>query len=81
MTIVMFFLSPSFPISGRCDLALLDVDFVAPSPQPHQMANVLQTYYKEDQVRMRPARRTGAGAPGRAAACCLQACGGVYCMA
>ncbi|GLC46996.1 hypothetical protein PLESTM_002005800 [Pleodorina starrii] len=37
-------------VSGLCDLVLYDLDFFQPSPHPHQMAAVLQSYYKDKEI-------------------------------
>ncbi|GIL68015.1 hypothetical protein Vafri_21345 [Volvox africanus] len=51
--------APRVPtLSGFCNLELYDVDFFQPSPHPHQMAAVLQSYYKDKEIEAMDAKLT-----------------------
>ncbi|KXZ46221.1 hypothetical protein GPECTOR_46g290 [Gonium pectorale] len=45
-------------LSGQCEMAVLDVDFFLPSPAPHQMGTVLQSFYKEKEIEAMDAKLT-----------------------
>ncbi|GFR44715.1 hypothetical protein Agub_g5715, partial [Astrephomene gubernaculifera] len=48
--------APPSTVSGVCEVAVLDVDFFTPSPLPHQMGAVLQSYYKDKEIEAMDAR-------------------------
>ncbi|KAG2449612.1 hypothetical protein HYH02_005145 [Chlamydomonas schloesseri] len=51
--------SASGSVSGCLDMEVVDVDFFTPSLLPHQMAAVLQSYYKDKEIEAMDAKLAG----------------------